>query len=112
MDKLCFFLHFIPVNPDPDTRIQMNPDPHHWVIDLRLKNNLTPLYPVLLLYAIYVFYAYKNFLYRFGYQIVSKPVQNTVVIDLSSKNNLTASTCLDESQTTLKVRPIQRLLII
>jgi len=39
---------------------------------------------------------------RFGYQIVSKPVQNTVVIDLSSKNNLTASTCLDESQTTLK----------
>ena len=60
-----------------------------------LKNNLNPLHSVL-----------QYFIYRFGYQIVSKPVQNTVVIDLSSKNNLTASTCLDESQTTLKVRPI------
>ena len=27
--KLCFFLHFIPLEPDP--RTQMNPDPHHWL---------------------------------------------------------------------------------
>lgn len=39
---------------------------------------------------------------RFGYQMVSKPVQNTVVIDLGSKLPLTSSTCLDESQNTLK----------
>ena len=39
---------------------------------------------------------------RFGYQMVSKPVQNTVVIDLSSNNQLTGSTCVDESQSILK----------
>ena len=27
--KLCFSLHFIPLDPDPDQRTQMNPDPHH-----------------------------------------------------------------------------------
>lgn len=38
---------------------------------------------------------------RFGYQMVTKPFQNTVVIDLSSKKS-TVSTYLDESQSTLK----------
>jgi len=38
---------------------------------------------------------------RFGYQMVAKPFQNTVVIDLSSKKS-TVSTYLDESQSTLK----------
>jgi len=38
---------------------------------------------------------------RLGYQMVTKPFQNTVVIDLSSKKS-TVSTCLDESQSTLK----------
>ncbi|XP_023329711.1 TGF-beta receptor type-1 [Eurytemora carolleeae] len=39
---------------------------------------------------------------RFGYQMVSKPVQNTVVIDLSSNQQLTGSTCVDESESILK----------
>ena len=34
-------------------------------------------------------------------KMVTKPFQNTVVIDLSSKKS-TVSTCLDESQSTLK----------
>jgi TGF-beta receptor type-1 len=38
---------------------------------------------------------------RFGYQMVTKPFQNTVVLDLSSKKS-TVSTYLDESQSTLK----------
>ena len=30
--KLCFSIHFIPLDPDPpDQRTQMNPDLHHWV---------------------------------------------------------------------------------
>ena len=31
LDKLCFSLHFIPLDPDQDPRTQMNPDPdpHH-----------------------------------------------------------------------------------
>ena len=40
--------------------------------------------------------------FRFGYQMVSKPVQNTVVIDLSSNQQLTGSTCVDESESILK----------
>ena len=27
--KLCFSLHFLPLDPDPDQRNQMNPDPNH-----------------------------------------------------------------------------------
>jgi len=39
---------------------------------------------------------------RFGYQMVAKPIQNTVVIDLGSSRPLTSSGCMDESQSTLK----------
>ena len=39
---------------------------------------------------------------RLGYQMVTKPIQNTVVIDLSSTKPL--ASCLDETQTSsLKV---------
>jgi hypothetical protein len=41
---------------------------------------------------------------RLGYQMVAKPIQNTVVIDLSTTKSL--ANCLDETQTSsLKVRP-------
>jgi hypothetical protein len=44
------------------------------------------------------------FFSRLGYQMVAKPIQNTVVIDLSTTKSL--ANCLDETQTSsLKVRP-------
>eukprot|EP00088_Acartia_fossae_P017910 TRINITY_DN20255_c0_g1_i1.p1 TRINITY_DN20255_c0_g1~~TRINITY_DN20255_c0_g1_i1.p1 ORF type:complete len:556 (+),score=99.37 TRINITY_DN20255_c0_g1_i1:38-1705(+) len=69
----------------------------------RLNLILSILIPVvfLALFALIVILIYKQCQPRLGYQVVSKPVQNTVVIDISSNRTL-SSHIVDDSQSTLK----------
>merc|ERR1719283_383943 len=57
---------------------------------------------VILVLILIVVLIYKQCHPRLGYQMVSKPFQNTVVIDLSSKKSTVSTYLPDESQSTLK----------
>lgn len=80
-----------------------------WVPDTGQKNPLllalaiaVPVITLALIILISIL-VYRQCHPRFGYHIVAKPVQNTVVIDLTSQHAVTSSSsCLDESQNTLK----------
>lgn len=57
---------------------------------------------VLMLFILVMLLIYRQCFPRFGYQMVAKPFQNTVVIDLSSNKSTVSTYLTDESQSTMK----------